>query len=140
MPRNTAINDFARNLFSRKRNEIWPQVTRCLSKLKQDQPGMMLLIRLMVKYECSTDAILPFMMKNDRRRWKTFFAGFNFELFICHQEGHIFLLIRDCADQKKMQEALTNLPLVKEGFFEITVYQFIGFENLDSFFGPAMEQ
>lgn len=94
---------------------------------------MKFLIRLNVLYEMSTDAVQPFIMAEDKRLWKTFLADLNYETYLCRNEGHIYFLIRDCNDQDKIEKGFGALPLVKEGFFDLTIFHFDGFENLNFF-------
>ncbi|MCR8560346.1 hypothetical protein KXD93_22020 [Mucilaginibacter sp. BJC16-A38] len=105
--------------------------------MQEFQEAAKLLIRLSVQYGFPTYAVLPYILKDDKGDWQRLLAGFNCEIFLSAKEGQICFLISDCVDKAELEKALTNLPLVKEGFFEIRIYQFFGCKNLDGFFGQG---
>jgi hypothetical protein len=103
--------------------------------MQESQTAPKLLIHLTVLYGFPTDAVVPFILSNDKCIWEKLLSGFSCEIFTSPKEGQICFLVNNCADKERMEEALTNLPLVKEGFFEIKIYQINGCKNLDGFFG-----
>jgi hypothetical protein len=99
---------------------------------------MDIIIKLNVMYDYPVDAVLPFVLSFDKASWENCLSCYSYEMFMCRQKKQIFFLLRNCADSKSIEGVFNNLPLIREGFFEINIYEGIGIENLDSFFNPYL--
>jgi hypothetical protein len=95
---------------------------------------MKILVCLTVKYGFPVTAVLGFFERNDRELWEAILGNFYYEMCVCHEEGEIYILIRDCVDEQKLKQALWKLPLVSEGFLEMQFLQFGKFKSLDKLF------
>lgn len=105
-----------------------------VNAVKSYRYKMKLLICLKVKYGYPINALYGFLKKTDREEWDSFFKNISYEICVNQPDGLIYILLENCEDLTKFKKELFQLPLIKEEFLEICIFQFLNFESINSLF------
>jgi len=100
----------------------------------------MVLICLKVKYGYPLSTLYGFLQRQDFLTWEAHLLQFSSELVANEIEGCIFWLVNNCIDIRRLTDQVYNLPLLKEEFFEMQVFELKSFRNLDCLFNDEFNK
>lgn len=92
------------------------------------------MISLSVQYGFPVHALYGFLNDGDHLVWNDYLSDMAHDVSVCEEQGKIYWLVRGCDNIGRLRSGLDSLPLVKEGFLEVQLFEFSAFKELSCLF------